>query len=65
MEEAFLPLSVAAEREGLFAYPGLFAAEQDGQVVGFAACTEDELAGCMWIRKKREQELDVRCQSMR
>lgn len=44
MEEAFLPLSVAAEREGLFAYPGLFVAEQDGQVVGFAACTEDELA---------------------
>ena len=44
LEDAFLPLSVAAGREGLFDYPGLFVAEQDGEVVGFAACTEDELA---------------------
>lgn len=44
LEDAFLPLSVAAGREGLFDYPGLFVAEQDGEVVGFTACTEDELA---------------------
>lgn len=44
LEAAFLPLHVAAEREGLFEYPGLFVAEQDGAVVGFAVCTEDELA---------------------
>lgn len=44
LEEAFLPLRIAAEREGLFEYPGLFVAEANGSVVGFAACSEDELA---------------------
>lgn len=44
LEDAFLPLSVAAERERLFDYPGIFVAEEDGTAVGFAACTEDELA---------------------
>lgn len=44
LEDAFLPLKIAAEREGLFEYPGIFVAEEDGRVVGFAACTEDELA---------------------
>lgn len=40
----FLIYFIAAEREGLFTYPGLFVAEQDGEAVGFAACTEEELA---------------------
>ena len=44
LEDAFLPLSVAAEREGLFDYPGIFVAEEDGTAVGFAACTVGELA---------------------
>lgn len=44
LEEAFLPLEIAGEREGLFAYPGLFVAEDGGRVRGFAACTEEELA---------------------
>lgn len=44
LDDAFLPLSVAAEREDLFDYPGLFVAEMDGEVVGFTACCEDELA---------------------
>lgn len=44
LEDAFLPLKIAAEREGLFDYPGIFVAEENGVVVGFAACTEDELA---------------------
>lgn len=43
LESAFLPLEVAAEREGLFNYPGIFVAEEEGIVVGFVACTEDEL----------------------
>lgn len=43
LEDAFLPLSVAAEREGLFEY-ALRVAELDGQPAGFAAFTEDELA---------------------
>ncbi|MBD5468479.1 MAG: GNAT family N-acetyltransferase [Lachnospiraceae bacterium] len=44
LSDAFLPLRVAAECEGLFDYPGLFVAEREGQVVGFTACTEEELA---------------------
>lgn len=44
LEDAFLPLCIAAERENLFDYPGLFVAEEDGQVVGFVACSEEELA---------------------
>ena len=44
LPQAFLPLSIAAEREDLFEYPGLYVAELDGIVAGFAACTEEELA---------------------
>ena len=44
LEDAFLTLEIAAEREGLFDYPGIFVAEEDETVIGFAACTEDELA---------------------
>lgn len=44
LEEAFLPLRIAAEREDLFAYPGLFVAEFGGEIAGFAACTQEELA---------------------
>ncbi len=44
LSDAFLPLETAAEREGLFEYPGLFVAELEHTVAGFAACTEEELA---------------------
>lgn len=44
LEAAFLPLEIAAEREELFGYPGLFVAEYGGCAAGFAACTEEELA---------------------
>lgn len=44
LEDAFLPLSIAAEQEKLFDYPGLFVAEDEGNVVGFAACSEEEVA---------------------
>lgn len=43
LTDAFLPLSVAAEREGLFEYTVLVA-RKDGTAVGFTAFTEDELA---------------------
>lgn len=46
LDDAFLPLKIAAEREDLFDYPGLFVAELDGRVQGFAACSEEELA---WV----------------
>ena len=44
LEDALLPLRIAAEREDLFAYPGLFVAELGGEIAGFAACTQEELA---------------------
>lgn len=44
LSDAFLPLEIAAEREELFDYPGLFVAEEDGRVTGFAACDDEELA---------------------
>lgn len=40
---AFVPLSEAAQREGLFEY-ALRVAELDGTAAGFAAFTQDELA---------------------
>ena len=43
LSDAFLPLEVAAQREGLFDY-ALRVAELDGQPAGFAAFTDDELA---------------------
>ena len=44
LDEAFLPLPVAAEREGLFEYPHLDVAVHDGRPVGFCAYTGEELA---------------------
>lgn len=43
LDAAFVPLRIAAQREGLFDYT-LRVAEQNGEVVGFTAYTEDELA---------------------
>lgn len=44
LEEAFLPFSIASEQESFFEYPGIFVAELEGIVAGFAACTQEELA---------------------
>ena len=43
LADAFLPLSIAAEREGLFDYR-VYVAEYDGIVTGFVAFSEDEIA---------------------
>lgn len=43
LEAAFLPLTVAAEREDLFDYR-LFVAVEGNKAVGFVAFTEEELA---------------------
>lgn len=43
LENAFLPLTIAAEREGLFDYE-ILVCEENGVVAGFAAFTEEELA---------------------
>ncbi len=44
LDEAFLPFSVAAEREGFFGYPHIDVAIVNNQVVGFCAYTDEELA---------------------
>ena len=43
LADAFLPLSIAAPKEGLFAYH-VYVAEYDGIVAGFIAFSEDEIA---------------------
>ena len=43
LPEAFLPLSVAAEREDLFGY-SLYVAVENEKALGFVAFTEEELA---------------------
>ena len=48
-DAAFLPLSIAAEREGLFTYT-LCVAEADGRVRGFVAYKEGEL-GWLYVGK--------------
>lgn len=50
LSEAFIPLSIAADREGLFDYQ-ILVAEMEGLVVGFVAFTDDELA---WLYVDRE-----------
>ena len=43
LEAAFLPLSIAAEREDLFDY-NVYVAKKDEMITGFVAFTEEELA---------------------
>ncbi|HEP1836306.1 TPA: GNAT family N-acetyltransferase [Streptococcus suis] len=50
LSEAFIPLSIAADREGVFDYQ-ILVAEMEGFVVGFVAFTDDELA---WLYVDRE-----------
>lgn len=50
LSEAFIPLSIATDREGLFDYQ-ILVAEMEGFVVGFVAFTDDELA---WLYVDRE-----------
>lgn len=44
LDDAFLPFSIAAEREDFFDYPHIDVAIIDGIVVAFSAYTDDELA---------------------
>ena len=53
LEAAFLPLSVAAEREDLFAYH-LYVALEETTVLGFVAYTDEELAW-LYVRPDRQR----------
>lgn len=44
LDAAFLPFSIAAERENFFDYPHIDVATVDNTVVAFSAYTDDELA---------------------
>lgn len=44
LDNAFLPFSLAAEREDFFDYPHIDVAVADGVVAAFCAYTDDELA---------------------
>lgn len=44
LDAAFLPFSIAAQREDFFDYPHIDVAVAGGQVVGFCAYTDEELA---------------------
>ncbi len=60
LEDAFLPLRIAAEREELFEYPGLYVAEEDGMVLGFTACTQEELAWLYVHPARRRRGIGLR-----
>ncbi len=53
LEAAFLPLTVAAEKEELFKYR-LVVAEQSGRIDGFAAFTSDEI-GWLYVLPARQR----------
>ena len=44
LDDAFLPFSIASEREDFFAYPHLDVAIVDGKIVAFSAYTDEEFA---------------------
>ena len=44
LDDAFLPFSLAAERENFFDYPHIDVAIVNSDVIGFSAYTDDELA---------------------
>lgn len=54
LEAAFLPLTVAAEREDLFDYQ-LYVAVEENVAVGFVAFTEDELAW-LYVRPDHQRK---------
>ena len=54
LADAFLPLTVAAEREDLFDYH-LYVAVEENTAVGFTAFTEDELAW-LYVRPDHQRK---------
>lgn len=57
LEDAFLPFSVASEREDFFEYPYIDVAILDGRIVGFCAYTEEELAWLYVSTNKMRQKI--------
>ena len=72
LDEAFLPFSVASGREDFFGYPHIDVAVINGEIVGFSAYTDEELAwlyvsadrfrkkiGSTLVKHALEQEPDI------
>lgn len=57
LDEAFLPFSVAADREDFFDYPHIDVAVANNQVVGFSAYSEEELAWLYVSPDKHRQKI--------
>ena len=57
LDNAFLPFSIASEREDFFDYPHIDVAVSDGTVVGFSAYTEEELAWLYVSADRFRQEI--------
>lgn len=55
LEAAFLPLEIAAEKEGLFAYKHIDIALQENHAVGFCAYSEEEIAWLYVLPEKKRQ----------
>lgn len=57
LDDAFLPFSIASEREDFFAYPYIDVATIDGKIVAFCAYTEEELAWLYVSADKMRQKI--------
>ena len=57
LDDAFLPFSVAAEREDFFDYPHIDIATLDDQIVGFCSYTDEELAWLYVSPDKARQKI--------
>ena len=57
LDDAFLPFSVASQREDFFEYPNIDVAIMDGKIVGFSAYTDEELAWLYVSTDKMRQKI--------
>ena len=57
LDDAFLPFSIASEREDFFEYPYIDVAITDERIVAFSAYTEEELAWLYVSADKMRQKI--------
>ena len=57
LDAAFLPFSVASERESFFEYPHIDVAMVNGEIVGFSAYTDEEFAWLYVSTDKMRQKI--------
>lgn len=57
LDDAFLPFSIAAEREDFFEYPNIDVAIMDRRIVAFCAYTKEELAWLYVSPDKMRQKI--------